>query len=34
MTASIKSMKGRAFHMRLEIAKKIDKDLIYKISER
>lgn len=34
MTASIKSMKSRAFHMWLEITQKIDKDLIYRISER
>lgn len=34
MTASIKSMKGRAFHMWLEIMKKVDKALIFKTSER
>lgn len=33
MTASIKSMKWYAFYARLEILKKIDKELIYKISE-
>lgn len=33
MTASIKAMKARAFHMWLEIAKRIDKDLIFSISE-
>lgn len=33
MTASIKSMKTHMFHLRLEVAKQIDQELIYKISE-
>lgn len=33
MTASIKSMKSHMFHVWLEIAKQLDKSLIYKVSE-